>query len=179
MSTYASCSIENGQIILNAGLYYAHEDWSKLKEEDKKKIKKFLPLPARLLLDTGASCSCICKSQLQPFKDLGLLPRETISILTPSTGTNSAQRDSYEMGLLVGGHINIEPHIEVSVLLVETDFTGQNIDGLLGMDILEHCHMSFSGINKTCFLSFHDVIPPMKANKVPPLGVEGDALKGL
>ncbi|KAA6206616.1 MAG: hypothetical protein DU429_04590 [Candidatus Tokpelaia sp.] len=174
MTTYASCAVENGQIILNAKLHHSYADWSKPREEGKKVAS---PVPVRLLLDTGASCSCICKSQLQPFKDLGLCPRETISIYTPSTGTNSVQRGLYEMGLLIGGHSNIEPHIEVSVHLVETDFTGQNIDGLLGMDIPEHCHMSFSGLDEACFLSFHDIIPPMKANKVPPLGIEGDALK--
>lgn len=173
MTTYASCAVENSQIILNAALYYSHEDWSKLKEEDKKETS---PVLVRLLLDTGASYSCICGSKLQPFKDLGLLPKETISLLTPSTGADSAQRDSYEMGLSIGGHSNIEPHIEVSVPLVETDFTGQNIDGLLGMDILGHCHMSFSGLNKQCFLSFHDVILPPKINKVPPLGLEGPEL---
>lgn len=174
MTTYASCAVENGQIILNAKLHHSYADWSKRREEDKKVAS---PVPVRLLLDTGASCSCICSSKLQPFKDLGLRPKETISIHTPSTGTNSVQKDSYEMGLSVNGHINIEPHIEVSVLLVETGFARQNIDGLLGMDILEHCHMTFSGLDEACFLSFHDIIPPMKANKVPPLGIEGDALK--
>lgn len=174
MSTYASCNVENGQIILNVTLSHSFEDWQKLQAAGKPPVA---PVAARILVDTGASCSCICFTKLDDFKKAGLQPKRTISIITPSTGKTPANRDVYDLGLLVAGHQNMQPHFINSVHFTETDFSAQNIDGLLGMDILQHCHISFSGLKGTCFLSFHDIIMPVKTNKVPPSGLEGDSLR--
>jgi len=183
MTVYASCPIDdNNQIIVNAVLLpdqkqmeFVARKHNHPSPQNPNQLE--IPhIPVRLVLGTGATCSCICISKMQAFKDLGIEPTDKIPISTPSSGKEKPLRYVYEMGLLIPGAPHMPPHLEFSVRMTETDFSAQGIDGLLGMDILQHCHMSLLGPNKICFLSFHD-IPVLQTNRVPPLGVEGDALK--
>jgi|GEM_PF-1631978 len=186
MTIYAHYTINDKlQIIINATLFPEYDQVSSI-------AKKFnRPLPqdpsqlevpnaaVRLLLDTGASCSCICASKMRQYKELGIEPISRIRVSTPSTGREGVWMDVYKMGLLLGGHqsLRVPFHAVPSINLTETDFTAQNIDGLLGMDILRYCHMSLLGSDKRCYLSFHDIKPETPGSRVPPLGLDKEALK--
>jgi len=185
MTAYASCPIDdNNQIIVNALLPDQKQANAAARAYNRPSphnsdVFEVPHIPVRLVPDTGASCSCILPAQMQLCKDLGIKPNDKIRILTPSSGKNGSLRYMYEMRLLIPGTPHMPPHIESSIQLTETDFSAQGIDGLPGMDILQHCHISLLGPSKICFLSFHDIIAPPRHNKVPPLGVEGKELKDI
>ncbi|MDR1305539.1 MAG: retropepsin-like domain-containing protein [Verrucomicrobiales bacterium] len=107
------------------------------------------PVSISLLIDTGASCTVVNEAALKP---LGLPPRGATLIRTPSTGQNPTARNTYDISLRLthadgGRFFN-------SVLVVATDFHGQNLDGLLGRDVLEKCLLVYNGEHKMFALSF-------------------------
>lgn len=111
------------------------------------------PIPpsitARLLIDTGASCTSI---DAQIFQSLGLTPTGTMDIHTPSTGINPVQQNQYDVRIII-------PHSAISryfhaVPVLEANFQAQGIQGLLGRDILKECVLFYNGEIGLYTLSF-------------------------
>jgi predicted aspartyl protease len=108
-------------------------------------------VPAALLIDTGASHSCICSTVIQA---LGLTPTGTIYVHTPTTGVSAVQVGTYDVGIVFTGVTPQDVHVVPSLSATENDFTSQGIQGLLGRDILSRAHMFYNGRQNLYFLSF-------------------------
>jgi predicted aspartyl protease len=109
-------------------------------------------LPIRVLIDTGASCSCIDPSIIT---QLNITPTSVVPILTPSTSNTAVDKDQYDVSLVlvqtsVGAirTFNSVPVVEAHL------FAGQGIHGLIGRDILEKCLLIYDGQTKIFTLSF-------------------------
>jgi Aspartyl protease len=109
-----------------------------------------LPQLADLLIDTGASQTCI---DLRFVALLGLQPTGSVSIHTPSTGTIAQSMDAYDVGVVVNG-IAGATHVLPVHSVIACDFSSQGIDGLLGRDILANSRLIYSGPDNTFYLSF-------------------------
>lgn len=107
------------------------------------------PVVASLLIDTGASMTCLCTSVITK---LSLQPTGTINILTPSTGTTSHQCATYDVDVMMPAMAGIK-HL-AAIPVVESDFSTQGHQGLIGRDILKDFRMTYSGPDKLVLLSF-------------------------
>lgn len=107
------------------------------------------PIPCRLLIDTGASSTCVDSAIIRA---LSLSPSGATAIHTPSTGNNPAICNQYDVKLII-------PHTSLSrvfpaIPVVESDFSSQGIQGLLGRDVLASCVLFYNGEIGLCTLSF-------------------------
>ena len=101
------------------------------------------PVPAAMMIDTGASNSVI---QTGIAQQLGLQPVGTVGINTPSS--ENVQCLQYLVRLLL-------PKGLVAVVLVtEAPLNGQNIQGLIGRDLLQHGVLVYLGTENQFTLSF-------------------------
>lgn len=92
---------------------------------------------ATLLIDTGASGTCIDPSVLQP---LGIPPSGAVSMQTPSTNGTPHTCSQYDVQLHIYGADMTIPPLQLDALpVLETVLRPQGIDGLLGRDVLEQC----------------------------------------
>ncbi len=100
------------------------------------------PTPAkiRLLVDTGASSTCI---DAKVMKQLGIAATGSVPIHTPSTGTVPQSCDLYDVGIVILDPIH--SHSIPIVPVIESDFSTQGIDGLLGRDILSKMLLIYDG----------------------------------
>ncbi|MER2583834.1 MAG: aspartyl protease family protein [Candidatus Competibacter sp.] len=98
-------------------------------------------IPCRLLVDTGASSTCVDSTILQ---QLQLSPSGVIDVHTPSTTAGNAhQCFQYDVSLAIaqtGWHWNIQ-----ATPVLESHLAHQGIDGLLGRDILAYCLLFYNG----------------------------------
>lgn len=110
------------------------------------------PLPeiANMLIDTGASHTCIDERFVGR---LGLQPTGSVPMHTPSTGTQAQIVATYDIGFVVRG-IADASHVLPVHSVMACDFSGQGIDGLLGRDILADGRLTYSGPDQTYYLSF-------------------------
>jgi len=102
------------------------------------------PIPAsvkiRVLVDTGASNTCIDKNIIQALQ---LTPTGTMPIHTPSTGNAPHQCNQYDVHLTI-----IHPRLSFAIPalpIIESDFSQQGIQGLLGRDVLAGCVLVYNG----------------------------------
>lgn len=108
------------------------------------------PVACRLLIDTGASVTCVDSWIIQ---QLQLSPIGMVSIHTPSTTAHNAHAcQQYDVSLII-------PHramngIFPAIPVIESSFTHQGIDGLLGRDILTRCLLVYNGELDAYTLSF-------------------------
>ena len=111
------------------------------------------PVTATLLVDTGATCTNL---DLQLVKKLALDPTGSVPVHTPSTGTVPVLQQLYDIGLVVHGQgpTGSQVHYVPNLPILGSDFSAQNIDGLIGRDVLRHCRMSYSGPDGLLLLSF-------------------------
>ena len=104
----------------------------------------------RLLIDTGASMTCIDPGIIQ---QLQLSPSGVVPIHTPSTAAGQAHDcNQYDVSLTIL-HPSLN-RIFSTIPVVESHLAHQGIDGLFGRDILDHCILIYSGELKLCILSF-------------------------
>lgn len=91
------------------------------------------PIALDFLVDTGASTTLVDAKIIEP---LGLTPSGFILCHTPSTAGTPVQLPQYDMGLF----LNHEDHTKFfqNLAITASDFSQQNIHGLLGRDVLEH-----------------------------------------
>ncbi|WP_151832982.1 aspartyl protease family protein [Acinetobacter ursingii] len=104
-----------------------------------------------LLVDSGASGTCIDPNFLQR---LNLTPTSKVPVLTPSTNGIPVFIDSYDIQLLILHNYSSDAAQTVqtpifnhhqSLRVTGNSMAGQNIDGLLGMDVLRHCLFAING----------------------------------
>lgn len=109
-----------------------------------------IAVPCRLLIDTGASSTCL---DSWIFKSLNINPIGTVEMHTPSTSVNNAHRcNQYDICLIVP-HQAINRYFH-TIPALESEFSHQGIDGLLGRDILESCLFIYNGELGIYTLSF-------------------------
>jgi hypothetical protein len=112
------------------------------------------PVLANLLIDTGASCTNIDHKFVAA---LGLASTGSVPVHTPSTGATPVLQPSYDIGMVIGGAPSAGAgavHFVPNLPVLATEFSAQNLDGLLGRDILRLCRMTYSGPDNIVMLSF-------------------------
>ena len=108
------------------------------------------PVPCRLLIDTGASCTCV---DTWIINALSITPSGFTTIHTPSTNADSNhQCNQYDVFLSILHH-ELSRFFHVTPV-IESNFSHQGIDGLLGRDILESCVFIYNGELGIYTLSF-------------------------
>jgi hypothetical protein len=101
-----------------------------------------------MLIDTGAGMTCLCKTVIA---QLGLQPTGSIGIHTPSTQGVTHQCSTYDADLTFPTAPTLR-HI-AALPLVESDFSAQGIQGLIGRDVLKIFRMTYSGPDSLLLLS--------------------------
>lgn len=102
------------------------------------------PIEATVLIDTGASGTCI---NPKIVSTLGLVSRGVIQIATPSSKAHPC--NVYDVSLHFPNGVTIP-----TVGVIETPLEGQNIQCLIGRDVLEHGILIYTGYTETFSLSF-------------------------
>lgn len=97
-------------------------------------------ITARVLIDTGASGTCLDPTIIQP---LGLQPTGVIQVQTPSTNGIPHQMLQYDVRLWVSSPQS--GRFFDALPITESHFKSQGIDGLLGRDVLEGCVLITNG----------------------------------
>jgi hypothetical protein len=107
-------------------------------------------IPVRLLVDTGASCTCLEVGRVTP---LNLTPTGKSQLYTASTGASPQPCDEYDASLVVpfspSGHFTMD-----SLPIIECQPLDGPYDGLLGRDVLSHCTFFWNGIAGTFSIAF-------------------------
>ncbi|NQU82515.1 MAG: aspartyl protease family protein [Parcubacteria group bacterium] len=112
-------------------------------QKEQKEIPQ--PITARMLVDTGASVSAIKKGVAD---QLGLKPHGLTKIATPSHGAHECPL--YDVDILFSTH-----HTGIrNVRVIESAFEGQNIDGLIGRDILKLALLVYTGYDNSFTIAF-------------------------
>ena len=107
------------------------------------------PIACNLLIDTGASCTCIDSAII---KSLGIPSTGNISLHTPSTGSMAHSAKTYDISMYILGSEQ-QPKIINAIQVVECYFGSQALHGLLGRDILASSRLIYSGHDKLVMLS--------------------------
>lgn len=114
------------------------------------------PIPhgvtAKLLVDTGATKTSIDSAVLAK---LSLTPTGSANILTPSTGTAGHQVNTYDVGMAIfGATMSVLVSAIPAMAVLDGNYQGQGIEGLLGRDVLASARMTYSGPDNFVYLSF-------------------------
>ena len=108
------------------------------------------PVLAHLLIDTGASCTCIDPSIIT---QLGITPRGITTIQTPSTQGQPHQVQQYDVSIAIPlANAGVQTFHAVPV--VTTPLSSQGIQGLLGRDILNYGLFTYNGPARIHLLGF-------------------------
>jgi len=110
-----------------------------------------LPIPARLLVDTGASCTVLDKTIIEK---LGLVPTGSVPIHTSSTGSIGHSCNQFDVSLVIIGASGGAIYSNSSLAIVESDFSTHGIHGLLGRDLLQKAILTYHGFAEIFTLSF-------------------------
>jgi hypothetical protein len=99
---------------------------------------------ARLLIDTGASNTCIDPCVIAP---LGLTPTGVAQVQTPSTEGKHHEVPVYDLRLILHAPNVKAPGTRFfdALPVMACQLESQGIQGLLGRDILEHCTLVYNG----------------------------------
>ena len=106
----------------------------------------------RALVDTGASSTCIDAAVIRA---LNLTPTGSQQVNTPSTGTEPATLEQYDVGLIIPAatrdHV---PFYLPTLPVLCTDLAGQGIQALIGRDVLAHCVLTYNGSADSFILAY-------------------------
>jgi hypothetical protein len=106
-----------------------------------------LPIPTWVsgifLLDTGASITSVDTTLVAP---LGLAPTGSVLVHTPSTGQTPQSFNQYDVMLIIPGQTTQHaPWVIEAMPVMESDFSAQNIQGLIGRDVLARAVLIHNG----------------------------------
>jgi hypothetical protein len=75
---------------------------------------------------------------------------------TPSTGSQPAMMNQYDVGIIIPGPTQNHPPFMLHTLaVVETAlFSAQGFHALIGRDILEHCVLTYNGSTNLFILAY-------------------------
>lgn len=106
-----------------------------------------VPPPVRVIaqVDTGASGTVVNPSIIQALQ---ALPVSSTQISTPTTA-NPVTANVYDLALIIPNGITLP-----SVFAVESVLGGQNIQALIGRDVLQHGVLIYTGYINQFTLSF-------------------------
>ena len=105
---------------------------------------------ASALLDTGSSGTMVDSAIIST---LGLAPRDTTRLITPSTGSKAVDLYVYDLSIWLLGSQPGDT-LEILTQAIGTNLKRHGVGMLLGRDILADCIMLYNGASKTCTLSF-------------------------
>jgi hypothetical protein len=110
-------------------------------------------VPIRLLVDTGASNTCIDPG---PLTQLGLTPTGVVSVMTASSGNQPHSCEQYDVSLYVPGALATHaPLLVANLAVMRSDLLmSQGIHGLLGRDVLSRCLMAYNGVSGTFTIAY-------------------------
>jgi hypothetical protein len=109
-----------------------------------------LPVQINLLIDTGASATCIDPEVLA---SLCLTPTGSVPIHTPSTNGAPHVCNQYDVCLYLLP-ANGLAHFVDALPIIESSLRSQGIDGLLGRDVLAQCALFYNGPQSGYTLSY-------------------------
>lgn len=106
-------------------------------------------VPARILVDTGASMSSI---DAQIISTLGLVQTGAVPMHTPTTGNSPVLTPLYDVSLTILHPVLQRSHQAIPV--TACNYAAQGIQGLLGRDLLAGCVFVYNGEIGLFSLSF-------------------------
>ncbi len=110
------------------------------------------PIPCILLIDTGASTTCLDQTILSALQ---INPTGQTLIHTPSSGGDGHSCPMYDVGIFIPGQVaGSLLHFVNPVPVVGTNFKIQGIQGLLGRDVLKNACLFYNGTTNLYTLSF-------------------------
>ncbi|MFO0799194.1 MAG: hypothetical protein U0804_17130 [Gemmataceae bacterium] len=110
------------------------------------------PIPLRVLIDTGSSHTLF---SLRVFRELGLSPVGKELLLTPSTPANEPHLcDLYDTSLSLVANGQAHAFGDRRVIGGDCWLEGEELEGLIGRDILARCNMWYLGKEKAFTLNF-------------------------
>lgn len=111
------------------------------------------PVVGRALIDTGATSSCIDPAVIA---SLGLEPRGTVQVHTPSTGDEPHHATLVDMSIfLIPSERGSTPLVLRAVSAMEAGLLqSQGIHALIGQDVLARCHLVHDGQQQRFTLSW-------------------------
>jgi hypothetical protein len=116
----------------------------------KKSGKKFSsPTTILGLIDTGAS---LCVLDPTIVRMLGLVPKDVISVHTPTTGPAYEERWSYD-ALFIAGETSDHP-LSKAIQVIECEMASQGVYALIGRNFLEDCQFVYNGPSKAFTLQW-------------------------
>lgn len=110
----------------------------------KKRERVPAPIEVTALIDTGASATCV---NPEIVKSLGLIQRGVTQIATPSSKAHPC--DVYDASIHFPNGVEV-PTIQI----IEAPFEGQNIQCLIGRDVLAHGVLIYIGYINQFSISF-------------------------
>jgi hypothetical protein len=114
------------------------------------------PVPAPVvgqlgLIDTGASGTLI---DTQLIQSLGLMPTGSVLAHSPTTGTTPVSFNQYDVAFGIAMDHNMVHVCQWTMPIIEADLSGQNLDALIGRDILSRALLVYDGVQSRVTLAF-------------------------
>lgn len=109
------------------------------------------PVIVQGLVDTGASVTSIDAAIPQ---QLGLIRRGTVPILTPSTGPDPVETDTYDVSLTIAAGANEAAYRIPNLSVCAQELAFQGFQVLIGRDVLSRCLLVYNGTMGLYTLAF-------------------------
>lgn len=106
---------------------------------------------AQALIDTGASCSVVDPSLIEP---LGIKPVSVSKAHTPSTDGKPISIPVYDVSIYLVDNEKTSKVWERSFPVMCANLRAQGIDMLLGRDVLAECLLIYDGRFGSCTIAF-------------------------